>query len=146
MDIKVRRYVIFFGALNVAAGFVSMVLILALPQFVETISEIFGMPMAFGISMCTSYYFIFRNRRLPSKSEYWRMVVGCTLIGVGLGFASMLVFGRWPGTTAGDFVLFLVLGIGLQFLLLAFAFSGFLAKQFQKAIEQSARKQGGLGE
>ncbi|GAA2867183.1 putative flippase GtrA [Aminobacter niigataensis] len=140
MEISLRRYILLFGALTAATPFVAWALITALPQYQETITDIFGIPVAFAITQSTAYYFFFRNRRLPSSREYWRLVGYCTAIGVGLALASAFLSGAFDGVSVGFIVFMLAMMAGIQFVVLAIAFSSFMGRTMVKSLEKAGAK------
>lgn len=140
MDVSLRRYILLFGVLTAAAPFVASALISALPSYRETITGLFGVPIAFAITQSTAYYFFFRNRRVPTSSEYWRLVGYCTAIGVGLAIATAWLAGAFDDVSAGFIVFMVAMMAGIQFVVLAIAFSSFMGRTMVKSLEKADAK------
>ena len=141
MDISLRRYILLFGALTAAAPFVAWALITALPQYQETITDIFGIPVAFAITQSTAYYFFFRNRRLPSPQRILAFVGYCAAIGVGLAIVSVWLSGSFDDLSSGFVVFMLAMMIGVQSAVLAIAFSSFMRRSMLKHLEKIDQRQ-----
>ena len=140
MQSSLWRYILMFGALTAAAPFVSSLLVQALPQYAKTIEDVFGTPIAFAISQSTACHFFFRTKRLPTTSEYWRLVGACTAIGVGLALVTILLTDAFAGMSAGFIAFAGGMMVAIQAAVLAIAFSSFMGRSFLKHVEKAAAK------
>lgn len=140
MPISLRRYIFLFAMLTAVSPFVASALVQAFPQYAKTIADLFGVPVAFAIAQSTAYHFLFRNKRIPTTNEYWRLVGSCTAVGTGLAIVSIMLTDAFSGMSTGFIVFMLAMIISVQFALLAMSFSRFTGGRILKHIEKAASK------